>query len=255
MDSRASIEDRKLKIEDPECACCLTCGAFPTCPQPKGTSEACPTRCAHRAPIRQRGTRTPTAHPALPASHSPNVVRRGQRGGFTLMEIMLVGGMMSLLVLLISGAWRGLGRSSADAAARGRVAHEARLAASTLARDFSGSLPEQVTGLKDSGRLVGRSIVAGPRLRLCFDGEPLNGLADWGPPDTTVVYRIKTEPEYGLPRKRLVRTNEATGSEFTAAASVDSMALLDQRDGVKIELTSTCRDVTRTYTIVAKDPL
>lgn len=177
-----------------------------------------------------------------------------RRGGFTLTEIMLVGGLMSLLVLLISGAWRGLGRSSADAATRCRIAQEANLAAASLKRDFGGALPEQVTGQKDRGRLVGRMIVAGPELRLCFDGEPLNGVADWASPDTVVVYGLYSETTYGVPWKRLVRSNESTGAVFTAASNVDAMSLTDQGDGVKIDLTFTYRDITRTYTIVAKDP-
>ena len=177
-----------------------------------------------------------------------------RRLGFTLTEIMLVGGLMSLLVLLISGAWRGLGRSSADATARCRIAQEANLAAASLRRDFSCALPEQMTGQKDRGRLVGRMIVAGPGLWLCFDGEPLNGVADWASPDTVVVYELDTETTYGVPWKRLVRSNESTGAVFTAAANVDAMDLTDQGDGVKIDLTLTYRDITRTYTIIAKDP-
>lgn len=186
--------------------------------------------------------------------YSSGATRHSRCHGFTLIEIMLVGGLMSLLVLLISGAWRGLGRSSSDAATRCRIAQEARLAAASLTRDFSGSLPEQVTGQRDGGRLVGRMIVAGPELRLCFDGEPLDGEPGWGAPDTVVVYQLDTEITYGQSWKRLVRWNQATGSEFTVATNVDAMALTDLGDGVKIDLTFTYRDITRTYTIVAKDP-
>ena len=53
-------------------------------------------------------------------------VRR--RRGFTLLETMLVSGLMVFLVLLASQAWSGFGRTTADAAARCRVAQEARLA-------------------------------------------------------------------------------------------------------------------------------
>jgi type II secretory pathway pseudopilin PulG len=172
---------------------------------------------------------------------------RRRRSGFTLTEMLLVGGLMSLLVILISGAWRGLARSSADAASRCRIAQEAGMAAASLARDFSGSLPEQSTGGKQCGQLVGQMILSGPELRLCYDGEPADGIADWGTPDTVVVYKLDTE-------SRLVRQNVNAGSEFSAASKVAAMELTDQGDGVKIDLTFTYRDLTRTYTIVAKNP-
>jgi type II secretory pathway component PulJ len=174
--------------------------------------------------------------------------------GFTLTEVMLVGGLMSLLVILISGIWSGLGRSATDAVSRCRVAQEARLAAAALARDFGGSLPEEPTGQKQCGRLVDRLIVGGTELQLCFDGEPANGVGDWSAPDTVVIYQLQTETTYGKAWKRLVRRNMATGSEFTVATNVDAMELTDQGDGVKIDLTVTYRDITRTFTIIAKDP-
>lgn len=166
---------------------------------------------------------------------------------------MLVSGLMSLLVLLISGAWAGLGKTAADVSARCRVAQEANLAAATLARDLGGSLPEKTTGQRESGRLVGRLVVDGPELWLCFDGDA-DGQADWGAPDTVVTYQLDTEMTYGTAWKRLVRQNLETGSEFTAAANVEQMQLTEQIDAVKIDLTVQYRDVSRTYTIVAKDP-
>ncbi len=178
--------------------------------------------------------------------------RQGSRA-FTVIEVMLVAVLMSFLALLISGAWTGLGRTTADVAARSRVAREANMAAASLARDFSGSLPGQPGGGREQGRLVGRMIAAGPELRLCFDGDG-DGLADWASPDTVVAYRIDTELTYGQSWKRLVRSDSGSLSEFTVAANVDQMQLTDQGDAVKIDLTFTYRDITRTYTFLARDP-
>ena len=169
-----------------------------------------------------------------------------RRRGFTLMEAMLVGGLMSLLVLLISGAWRGLGRSSADAVARCRVAQEANLAAESLAHDFCGNLPDQVAGQKELGRLVGRLVVGGTELRLCFDGNPVNDAADWAVPDTVITYHVE--------QNRLIRSNQQTGTALVVADNVNQMLLTEQADGVTVDLTFTYRNMTRTFTIVAKDP-
>jgi hypothetical protein len=170
--------------------------------------------------------------------------RRGPRSGFTMVEVAMAGALMSLLVILISGAWRGLGRSSTDATVRSRVVHEANLAAAALARDFGGSLPGQPTGGKEEGRLVGWLVTAGPELRLYYDGTP----------NIEIVYSLVTETTYGRTWKRLVRWNADTGSEFTVATNVDTMELTDLGDRVQIDLTLTYRDLTRTYTFVGKGP-
>jgi type II secretory pathway pseudopilin PulG len=166
--------------------------------------------------------------------------------GFTLTEIMLVGGLMSLLVLLISGAWKGLGRSSTDAVVRCRVAQEANLALESLTRDLGGGLAGQIAGDKRLGRAVGRLVVGGSQLWLCFDGEPVDGVADWGPPDTVIIYEVQGN--------RLVRCDQQTEVATVVADKVNQMQLTEQMGGVRIELTLQYRDLTRTYTIVARDP-
>jgi prepilin-type N-terminal cleavage/methylation domain-containing protein len=176
--------------------------------------------------------------------HSIHAPRRCK--GFTLIEVMLVSGLMSLLVLLLSGAWSGFGRPSADAIARCRVVQEANLAAEALARDLGGSLADQSTGTKEAGRLVGRLAVDGSELWLCFDGEPVDGLPDWAAPDTVIVYDVQAD--------QLVRSDQQAATSYVVAGHVDQMQVTEQVDGVHVELTLTCRDVTKTYTITAKDP-
>ena len=166
--------------------------------------------------------------------------------GFTLTEVMLVGGLMSLLVLLISGAWRGLGRSSVDAFVRCRVTQEANLAVESLTRDLGGSLASQITGERQLGRVVGRLAVDGSALWLCFDGQPADGVADWGPPDTVITYEVQGS--------QLIRCDQQTGVALAVADKVSQMQLTEQVDGVRIDLTLQYRDLTRTYTIIAKDP-
>ena len=170
---------------------------------------------------------------------------RCRPGGFTLTEVAVVGVLMGLLVLMISGAWAGPGRSSADAIVRCRVTQEANLAIESLTRDFGGCLVGQPQGEKQSGRFVGRLVVDDSQLWLCFDGPPLDAAADWGAPDTVIVYQVQ--------QGRLVRSNQQTATAFVVADNVERMQLTEQTDGITVELTFTYRDLTRTYTIVAKD--
>lgn len=170
----------------------------------------------------------------------------GGRGGFTIIEVMLTSALMSLLVILMSDTWSGLGRSSVVAIARCRVTQEANLAVESFTRDLGGSLAEETAGEKERGRLVGRLIVGGSALWLCYDGAPLDGMADWAAPDTVIVYDVQAN--------QLVRSNQQASTAFVVADHVDQMQLTAQADGVAIDLTFQYRDITRTYSVVAKDP-
>jgi hypothetical protein len=162
------------------------------------------------------------------------------------MEATLVSALMVFLAVLLSSAWSGMGRPLVEAVARSRVAHEASLATASLARDWGGNALV-ATGEQAEGRLVGRTIVSGSELWLCFDGgtNP-NGLADWTAPDTVIVYDVQAN--------QLIRTNQNSGTAFTVATDVQSLALTDLGDGIQIDLTLDFRDINRTYTMIAKDP-
>ena len=77
-------------------------------------------------------------------------------------------------------------------------------------------------------------------------GSVDDGVADWGLPDTVIVYEVQGS--------QLIRSNQQTGVALTVADKVSQMQLTEQIDGVRIDLTLQYRDLTRTYTIVAKDP-
>jgi len=178
---------------------------------------------------------------------SPIATTRLHRpAGFTLVEVMIVGALMSFLVMLISGTWTGVGRSVVDAIARCRVSQEVNLATETLSRDFSGGLAEQATGPRKLGSMVGCLAVPGPELWLCYDGDPVNGVADWAAPDSVVTYTLQDN--------RLLRSNLQAGTAFVAAGNVEQMQLAEQPDGVTIDLTFKYRNVLQTYTFEAKGP-
>jgi prepilin-type N-terminal cleavage/methylation domain-containing protein len=172
--------------------------------------------------------------------------RRRCNTGFTLVEMLVVSGLSALLVLLLANAWMGFGRPLADAIARARLTQEANLAAAALARDLSGSLVGSV-GSKQQGLNVGRLVLGGSELWLCFDGGPApDGVAEWAAPDTVITYAADGD--------RLLRQNQLTGETFVAARDVESMEVADLGTALRITLRLRYRDLARTYSFIAKNP-
>ena len=122
--------------------------------------------------------------------------------GFTLLEVMLVAGLMSLLVLMMSSSWHAFGRSLSDSVTRCRVTQEANLCLESLRRELNGYLPEGAAGVIEESRLVGRLIVGGSQLQLCYDGAPANGIADWSAPDTVCVFHRASDVSFHGPHRR-----------------------------------------------------
>ena len=180
----------------------------------------------------------------------PITRRRNRTSGITLLETMLVSVLMALLVLLVSQGWAGFGRPTADLVARCRVAQEAHLAVTALAGDLGGFLADSGArvGTKLQGRFVGRLQPSNSQLWLCFDGgSNPDGVANWGPPDTVIVYEVQGQ--------QLVRWDQSAGTTFPVASNVDKLDLLDLGGGMlQIQLTFSYRNISRTYTLIARDP-
>ncbi len=56
----------------------------------------------------------------------------GRRGGYTLVELLVVNVLMALLVVLLGGTWRAFGPLCVEVIARGRVVNEANVAAQAI---------------------------------------------------------------------------------------------------------------------------
>jgi hypothetical protein len=61
-----------------------------------------------------------------------------RRGGFTLVELLVVNILLALLVVLIAGAWRAFGPLCIEVIARGRIVNEANVAAAALYQESNG---------------------------------------------------------------------------------------------------------------------
>ena len=171
------------------------------------------------------------------------------RRGFTLIEVAVVSLLTVLLSTLLATTWSGLCRPAADIARHAFLAQEAKLAEDSLVRDLGGSLsnPEGRIGTKSQFRLVGRMQPGNSQLWLCFDGgDSPNGLADWGPPDTVIIYQVVGG--------QLVRWDQKANTTYVVARNVDTMEVQDQGDRVLIILTFSYRGITQSYTFCARNP-
>ncbi len=175
--------------------------------------------------------------------------RTGRHKAFTLVEVLVVSGMMTLLASLLAASWVGLGRPMASVIAHARLVQEIDLAAAALARDLGGSLanPEGRLGGKQQAAFVGWMPRAGGQLWLCFDGgSPPDGAADWAPPDTVIVYLVDDHT--------LVRWDQSTSTSFPVAQCVDTMILDLSDDELRIELTFKHRGLKRSCVFLARAP-
>lgn len=186
-----------------------------------------------------------------------------RRSGFTVVEVMIVGGLMSLFVILISSAWVGQSRSLRDAVLRCRFTQEANVVSETLARDFGGYLPDQTVFDPDNDYFVGSRVNASGKLQICFDGDS-DRQPDWALPDTVITYELRANElrEGEVQTYDLVRRNEKTQIEFAVAANLLDMAPTDQGDGAEVVLKFPYPDARDRaegndyiqYTIRARDP-
>ena len=111
---------------------------------------------------------------------SRDMVPPSSRRAFTLIETLIVSGLMGFLAVLISATWSAFIRPTTDIANRCRIAQEASLALASLSRDLGGSLADNLTGTTSQYQIVGRMQPGTSQLRICYDGGSTpNGPADW----------------------------------------------------------------------------
>ena len=177
-------------------------------------------------------------------------MKPSRRRGFTLVEVMVASGVMAVLAALISACWSGLGRPAVDLAERHRVVQEAHLAVASLARDLGGTPggPDAAIGRKEQGRFVAWLQPGESQLWLCYDGgEKPNGAADWGPPDTVIVYQKDSDS--------LVRYDQTADASFIVARHVETFQAVPSGDtAVEIRLGFKYRTAAQSYTFVARSP-
>ena len=160
-----------------------------------------------------------------------------RRLGFTVLEVMLVSGLMAFLAILLSSAWSGIGRSSVDIAARIQLLQELDLAVASLSRDLSGSLPIPSSKLSESGDYGEK---AEGRLSDCRPKDPGNSLElCYNNGADTVEYCLENDPDERYETKILVRKYNTDTPAFTVARCVKDfvVSVTPDDEWISIELT------------------
>lgn len=180
-----------------------------------------------------------------------------RRRGYTLVEMGVVSGLMAFLGLLLASVVAVFGKPSLDVLSRARVLRESRLAVASLRADLGGSLPlaqASRSGTPETGVVVDAMAAGGgQQLWLDFDGAvdgntAPNGQADWGSPDTVIVYSLQG--------RGLVRADQTAGSSVVIAGDIAAFTVATESpDLVKISIQFAFRDATRTETLLWHRPI
>jgi prepilin-type N-terminal cleavage/methylation domain-containing protein len=168
------------------------------------------------------------------------------RRGFSLLEVSIGNTIAAILIVVTSSGMISLTRTSQRMLARARIEEEAELAAAFLAEDFSGFLADDLVGDKKNGAEVGRRVVGGSEVQICFDGGDDNGTAQWGSPDRLIRYYHSGS--------NLIRHDSNTGRTTNVAIHLSSFVPTDGPQGIQTQLAFLYRKETKTAVLVFPRP-
>jgi len=198
------------------------------------------------------------------------------RQGFSLVELTVVSLLMALLAMLLSSAWVGVGRTTADLIGRSRLVQERDSAMAALSRDLGGCRvvgSTARTGEKIDTRWLTWEILnntllpSNQDLKLTYDGGTDSGGNIL--PKTEVRYMVVADPDPAvstlipvpliLVRRETVNVEIPTVfTDFTVAKNVYGMSvtpdLIPDPNEVNIVLRFKYRKLTLTCDLTAKRP-
>jgi type II secretory pathway component PulJ len=168
------------------------------------------------------------------------------RRGFSVLEVTVANCLMVVLAVAVSSSLIHLGRPTIDTLKRLGIQEQATLATTFLRQDLAGQLSEVESGDKEKGREVGRQVIDGSELRLCFDGGDNDGVAQWGSPDRVIRYYQQNGS--------LVRHDEAKDHFMIVAKYLSQFEVTQDNSLTTIELKFEYRDVEKEFTFVSPKP-
>src|SRR5688572_631705 len=128
--------------------------------------------------------------------------RHRRRGGFTLLEMLVVGIIGVLVLEFLANAWRWYARQADATHVSTQLTRELKLAAEAVAEDYGAALASRT--------------VDGTTLQINIDAGVADGVAQWAAPDAVI--------EYAVDAGQLVRRDLTADTEFTIADHVNDLS-------------------------------
>jgi type II secretory pathway component PulJ len=154
-----------------------------------------------------------------------------RRGGFTLLELLIVGTLGTILVMFITNAWIWYARTTRTMHVTAQLNRELKIAATAIAQDFGPALAARTTD--------------GTDLQFDYDYNS-DAAAQWAAPDGIV--------QYILDNGRLVRRDLITGVNVPLASSITNVAAELVDGQLSVHLTATYQTTTQDLTLELRDP-
>jgi type II secretory pathway pseudopilin PulG len=160
-----------------------------------------------------------------------NHLRRRRSGGFTLLELLVVGMIGVLVLTFLGNAWRWFSRSSNELHAAEQIARELKLASEAIASDF--------------GPGIAARTVDGSQLQINLDTDG-DATADWAAPDTVI--------EYAVANGKLVRRDLLAATEVPMARQMTGFAVASAGADLTVQLAAEYRASDHTITLQLEGP-
>lgn len=161
---------------------------------------------------------------------------KNRRKGFTVIEMSVATGLMTLLAVILSSSWRDLGRATVDLIARVQLAQEMDYVAASLSRDLGGCMAD-----KDATATFPFSSWS------VNTSDPNNNSLTISVGDTDshkITYRRDTSNTDPWKRNNLVRIYAASDdteiSRFTVARNVDNITLSSDSNTLTMTVDFSC---------------
>jgi len=153
------------------------------------------------------------------------------RGGFTLMEMLIVGLLGTLVVTFMSNATRWYTHSMLDLHASAQLGSELKIATEAIAQDFGRSISAQTTDGSD--------------LEFNYDTNG-DSTAQWAAPDTVIQYKVQG----GV----LLRRDLTAGTEIAMARHITALTVTGDSTQLNANLAAGFRDITQDLNLALPNP-
>ena len=157
--------------------------------------------------------------------------RRHHRGGFTLLELLIVGTLGTIVIVSVTNGWIWYAKSSKSMHVSAELNRELKLAATAIAQDFGPALAARTTDGSD--------------LQFNYDDNS-DGSAQWTTPDNVIAY--------SLTGGKLVRHDDAAGTDIPLASNITAINAELVAGHLNVTITATYRATQQQLNLQLRDP-